>query len=177
MGYGYNEHFSPSLLPTPHKSIQTRMTDSHNPTSRHIQAVPFPLYIFGAGRQGALGGEAEPGAVSQVAGVPDGIPDVPVVPGGEAAVGVDEAEGGLVVAERGLLPLGGAVAQRVGVHLQDVPFDGAHFEGGQRCAAHHADEPVPPAVVVHQVLQPPAHLVVPPLVLARVVAVPYRRHH
>lgn len=58
----------------------------------------------------------------------------------------------------------------MGVHLLDVPLDGADLQRGQSGATHHADEAVPAAVVVHQVLHPPAHLVVPSLVLPRVMA-------
>lgn len=96
---------------------------------------------------------------------------VSVVLGVEAIIRVDEVQGGLVVAQQGLLLLLWAVVQRVGVNLLDVPLDGADLQRGQGGATHHADEPVPAAVVVHQVLHPPAHLVVPPLVLPGVMAV------
>ena len=100
---------------------------------------------------------------------------VPVVLGGEAVVGVGEVQGDLVVAQHSLLLLLRAVVQRVGVHLLDVPLDGADLQRGQSGSAHDADQPVSPAVVVHQVLHPPAHLVVPPLVLPGVMAVARRR--
>lgn len=82
-----------------------------------------------------------------------------------------QLQGCLVVAQQDLLLLLSAVLQRVGVHLMDVPLDGADLQCGQSGRAHHADEPVPAAVVIHQVLHPPADLVVPPLVLPGVMAV------
>lgn len=94
-----------------------------------------------------------------------------VVLGGEAVVGVDEVQSGLVVAQQCLLLLLRAVVQRVGVHLLDVPLDGADLQRRQSGAAHHADKSVSTTVVIHQVLHPPAHLVVPPLVLPGVMAV------
>lgn len=96
---------------------------------------------------------------------------VSVVLGVEAVFRVDEVQGGLVVAQQGLLLLLWAVDQRVRVDLLDVPLDGADLQRGQSGSTHHADEPVPAAVVIHQVLHPPAHLVVPPLVLPGVMAV------
>lgn len=104
---------------------------------------------------------------------------LPVVLSGEAVVsgvlgGVVECgrrRCGVAVGLQGALSLLRPVGQRGGVHLLDVTLDGAHLEGGQRGAAHHADEAVPPAVVVHQILGAPARLVVATLVLARVVAV------
>lgn len=95
---------------------------------------------------------------------------VTVVLGVEAVVRVAEVHGFLLVALQALLLDLWAVVHRVGVHLLDVPLDGADLQGGQGRSAHHADESVPAAVVVHQVLQPPADLVVPPLVFAGVVA-------
>lgn len=97
--------------------------------------------------------------------------DLPVIPGQEAVVRVGDLQARVGVAEQHLLLLLSAVLQGVGVHLKDVPLDGAHLQRGQRGRAHHADEAMPPAVVIHQVLHPPAHLVVPPLVLAGVMAV------
>lgn len=97
--------------------------------------------------------------------------DLPVVLGQEAVVRVGQLQGCLVVAQHHLLLFLSAVLQRVGVHLMDVPLDGADLQRGQSGRAHHADEPVPAAVVIHQVLHPPAHLVVPPLVLPGVMAV------
>lgn len=57
------------------------------------------------------------------------------------------------------------------MHLLDVPLDGADLERGQSGPAHDADEAVSVAVVVHQVLGPPARLVVPALVLPGVMGV------
>lgn len=94
-----------------------------------------------------------------------------MVLGGEAVIRVDEVQGGLVVAQQGLLLLLRAVVQRVGVYLLDVPLDGADFQCGQSGSTHYADQSVSPAVIVHQILHPPAHLVVPPLILPRVMAV------
>lgn len=91
--------------------------------------------------------------------------------GQEAVVRVGQLQGCLLVAQQDLLLFLSAVLQGVGVHLKDVPLDGADLQRGQRGRAHHADEPVPAAVVIHQVLHPPADLVVPPLVLPGVVAV------
>lgn len=58
----------------------------------------------------------------------------------------------------------------MGVYLLDVPLDGTDLQRGQSGSTHHANEAVSAAVVIHQVLHPPAHLVVPPLVLPRVMA-------
>lgn len=82
-----------------------------------------------------------------------------------------QLQGCLVVAQQHLLLFLSAVLQGVRVHLKDVPLDGADLQRGQSGGADHADEPVPAAVVIHQVLHPPADLVVPPLVLPGVVAV------
>lgn len=79
--------------------------------------------------------------------------------------------GSLVVAQQGLLFLLWAVVQRVGMNLLDVPLDGADLQRGQCGTTNHANKSVPAAVVVHQVLHPPAHLVVPPLVLSGIMAV------
>lgn len=100
---------------------------------------------------------------------------VPVVPGREAVLRVDEVQGSLVVALQRLLLFLCAVVQRVRVDLLNVPFNSADLKCGQRGSAHHADQAVPPAVVIHQVIHPPAHLVVPPLVLPGVMAVTGRR--
>lgn len=56
------------------------------------------------------------------------------------------------------------------MYLLDVPLDGTDLQRGQSGSTHHANEAVSAAVVIHQVLHPPAHLVVPPLVLPRVMA-------
>lgn len=95
-----------------------------------------------------------------------------MVPSWEAVVRVDKVQSRLVVTKQGLLPLLSTELHGVGVHLLDVPLDGAHLECGQTCATHHADQPVPAAVIVHQVIHTPACLVIPPLVLARVMSVP-----
>lgn len=57
------------------------------------------------------------------------------------------------------------------MYLLDVPLDGTDLQCGQSGTTHHANEAMSAAVVIHQVLHPPAHLVVPPLVFPRVMAV------
>lgn len=87
---------------------------------------------------------------------------------------MDEMQGSLVVALQGLLLFHCAEIQRVRVDLLNVPFNSADLQCGQSGSTHHADQPVPPTVVIHQVIRPPAHLVVPPLVLPGVMTMTRR---
>ena len=93
-----------------------------------------------------------------------------VVLGGEAVIGVNEVQGGLVVAQQGLLLFLRAVEQRVRMDLLDVPLDGTNLQCSQSGSTNHADQSVSPTVIIHQVLHPPAHLVVSSLVFSRVMA-------
>lgn len=91
--------------------------------------------------------------------------------GGESVLREDKVQSPLVVAQQRLLLLLRPVLQRVWVHLLYVSLDSADLQCSERGSAHDADEPVSPGVVVHQVLHPPADLVVSPLVLPGIVAV------
>lgn len=75
--------------------------------------------------------------------------DPAMILGQEAVVRVGQLHGCLVVAQQDLLLFLSAILQGMGVHLKDVPLDGADLQRGQSGRAHHADEPVSAAVVIH----------------------------
>lgn len=83
----------------------------------------------------------------------------PVGVSGGSQVGVPGAEDELLLA--------GPPGAGVGVLLADVALDGAELEGGQGAATDHAEHPVPCRVELHQVLGPPALVVIPPVVPTR----------